>query len=74
MRLRVCVLDEAGKKSGYVTDAEAGAKVNSGHAKRLSDGCIRMLPPDPRVSGEHLVGRLRIKQSGRYGPDVVQVE
>jgi hypothetical protein len=74
MRLRVRVLDEAGKRSGYVTDTEAIEKVNSGQAKCLSDGCIRMLPTNPRVSSEDLCGRLRIKQSGRRGPVVVQVE
>ena len=74
MRLRVRVLDEAGKRSGYMTDAEASERVNTGQAKRLSDGCIRMLPLNPRVSGEDLRGRLRIKQSGPCGPVVVQVE
>lgn len=74
MRLRVRVLNVDGKRSDYVTDTEASEKVNAGQARRLSDGCIRMLPANPSVSGEHLRGRLRIKQSGPCGPVVVQVE
>jgi hypothetical protein len=70
----VCVIDESGTKAGYTTKTEADDQVSKGLAKRESACCIRMLPPNPRVSGEHLPGRLRIKQSGPCGPIVVQVE
>ncbi len=70
----VRVLDESGARFGFMTRKEADEQVLLGLARRESDRCIRLLPPNPRISGEQLCGRLSVKQSGRYGPLTVQVE
>ena len=72
----VRVLDEAGEAEGYCSFSHAEKLVGDGAADFTSATrrCIRLRPPDPVTPGTDLKGRLRITQSGRYGPRTVQVE
>lgn len=72
----VRVLDEGGDAEGYCSFSHAERLVDEGAAQFTSDTrrCIRRNPPDPATPGTELKGRLRIMQSGRHGPVVVQVE
>jgi hypothetical protein len=72
----VRVLDEGGEREGFCSLSHAERLVGDGVASFTSATrrCVRRKPPNPAQSGEERKGRLRIRQSGRYGPMVVQVE
>jgi hypothetical protein len=72
----VRVLDEDGQREGFCSLSHAETLVSEGMASFTSETrrCVQRKPPNPAQSGEERKGRLRIRQSGRYGPMVVQVE
>jgi hypothetical protein len=72
----VRVLDEDGQREGFCSLSDAERLASEGAASFTSESrrCIRRKPPNPVTPGTELKGRLRITQSGRYGPTTVQVE
>ena len=72
----VRVLDEDGQREGFCSASHAEKLVGTGvaHFTSATRRCIRRRPPNPATPGTELQGRLRITQSGRYGPITVQVE
>lgn len=72
----VRLLNEDGQREGFCSASDAERFVREGMASFTSDThrCIRRNPPNPVTPGTTLKGRLRVTQSGRYGPRTVQVE
>lgn len=72
----VRVLDEDGQREGFCSLSHAEKLIGEGTASFTSEThrCLRRKPPNPATPGSELKGRLRIMQSGRYGPMVVQAE
>ena len=72
----VRVLDEDGQREGFCSLSHAEKLVSEGVAyfSSTTRHCVRRKPPNPVTQGTELKGRLRITQSGRYGPMTVQVE
>jgi hypothetical protein len=72
----VRVLDEDGQREGFCSLSHAERLVSDGAASFISETrrCVQRKPPNPVTPGTELQGRLRITQSGRYGPRTVQVE
>lgn len=69
----VRVLDEDGQREGFCSLSHAEELESEGLASFTSETrrCVRRRPPNPVTESK---GRLRIMQSGRYGPMTVQVE